>query len=181
MATHSSVFVWRIPGMGEPGGLPSMGSHRVGHDWSDLATAGLLWGLNGLIHLNHLEWLLGQSKGKTNTLTDFLKYEYSILNFFYIYYSLKYYYYENESVKVLVAQPCPSVCNPMDCSPPGYCVHGIFQVRVLKWVAIPFSKGSSQPRDQTWVFCTAGRFFSIWATREAPTIIITTLKKKKNF
>jgi len=39
MATHSSVFAWRIPGMGEPGGLPSMGPHRVGHDWSDLAAA----------------------------------------------------------------------------------------------------------------------------------------------
>ena len=42
MATHSSVLAWRIPGMGEPGGLPSMGSHRIGHDWSDLATKGLL-------------------------------------------------------------------------------------------------------------------------------------------
>ena len=41
MATHSSVIAWRIPGTGEPGGLPSMGSHRVGHDWSDLAAAGL--------------------------------------------------------------------------------------------------------------------------------------------
>ena len=39
MATHSSVLAWRVPGMGEPGGLPSMGSHRVGHDWSDLAIA----------------------------------------------------------------------------------------------------------------------------------------------
>ena len=39
MATHSSTLAWRIPGMGEPGGLPSMGSHRVGHDWSDLAAA----------------------------------------------------------------------------------------------------------------------------------------------
>ena len=39
MATHSRVLAWRIPGMGEPGGLPSMGSHRVGHDWSDLAAA----------------------------------------------------------------------------------------------------------------------------------------------
>ena len=39
MATHSSALAWRIPGMGEPGGLPSMGSHRVGHDWSDLAAA----------------------------------------------------------------------------------------------------------------------------------------------
>ena len=48
MATHSSVLAWRIPGMGEPGGLLSMGSHRVGHDWSDLAAAAaiLLWGLS---------------------------------------------------------------------------------------------------------------------------------------
>ena len=42
MATHSSVLAWRIPGMVEPGGLPSMGSHRVGHDWSDLAAAAQL-------------------------------------------------------------------------------------------------------------------------------------------
>ena len=46
MATHSSVFAWRIPGMGEPGGLPSMESHRVGHDWSDLAAAADLF-MNG--------------------------------------------------------------------------------------------------------------------------------------
>ena len=47
MATHSSILAWRIPGIGEPSGLPSMGSHRVGHDWSDLAAAlifGLPWG-----------------------------------------------------------------------------------------------------------------------------------------
>ena len=42
MATHSSILAWRIPGTGEPGGLPSMGSHRVGHDWSDLAAAAVL-------------------------------------------------------------------------------------------------------------------------------------------
>ena len=49
MATHSSVLAWRIPGMGEPGGLPSMGSHRVGHDWSDLAAAAACyyWGFPG--------------------------------------------------------------------------------------------------------------------------------------
>ena len=45
MATHSSVLAWRIPVMGEPGGLLSMGSHRVGHDWSDLATADAFSGL----------------------------------------------------------------------------------------------------------------------------------------
>ena len=55
----------------------------------------------------------------------------------------------------------------MDCSPPGSSVHEIFQTRILEWVAIFFSRGSSQPRDQTQVFCTAGRFFTNWATREA--------------
>ena len=47
-------------------------------------------------------------------------------------------------------------------------VHGILQARILEWAAIPFSRGSSWPRDQTRVSCTAGRFFTIWATREAP-------------
>ena len=55
----------------------------------------------------------------------------------------------------------------MDCSPPGSSVHGILQARILEWVAMPFSRGSSWPRDQTQVPCTAGRFFTIWITREA--------------
>ena len=50
-------------------------------------------------------------------------------------------------VKVLVAQSCPTLCGPMDCSPPGSSVHGILQARRLEWVAISFSKGSSRPRD----------------------------------
>ena len=48
-----------------------------------------------------------------------------------------------------------------------YTVHGILQARILEWVAIPFSRGSSQPRDQTQVSCISGRFFTSWATREA--------------
>ena len=70
-------------------------------------------------------------------------------------------------VKVLVGQSCPTVCDPMDCSPLGSSVHGISQARTLGWFAIPFSRGSSWPRDWTQVSCTAGRFFTIWATREA--------------
>ena len=54
----------------------------------------------------------------------------------------------------------------MGCSPPGSSVHGILQARKLEWVAIPFSKGSSQPRDQTQISYIAGRFFTIWATKE---------------
>ena len=59
----------------------------------------------------------------------------------------------------------------MDCSLPGSSVHGILQARILEWAAISFSKGSSQPRDQTRVSCIAGRFIIIWAKREAHTII----------
>ena len=56
----------------------------------------------------------------------------------------------------------------MDCSPPGFSVHGILQARILEWVAISFSRRSSQPRNRTWVSCIAGRHFNLWATREAP-------------
>ena len=59
MATHSSILAWRIPGTGEPGGLPSMGSHRVGHDWSDLAAANLVQTvLYKTLFLDILIWLL---------------------------------------------------------------------------------------------------------------------------
>ena len=65
---------------------------------------------------------------------------------------------------VLAAQLCSTLCDPMDCSPPGSSVHGILQARVLEWVAIAFSRGSSWPRDRTLVSCLAGRFFAVWAT-----------------
>ena len=103
MATHSSVLAWRIPGTGEPGGLPSMESHRVGHDWSDLAAAA-------------------------------------------------------------------------DCSPPGSYVRGILQAKIMEWVAIPFSRSSSWPKDQIRISCIAGLFFIVRTTREAHHF----LQKKKN-
>ena len=55
-----------------------------------------------------------------------------------------------------VAQSCPTLCNPMDCSLPGFSLHGILQARVLEWVAISFSRGSSRPRDRTRVSCIPG-------------------------
>ena len=58
-------------------------------------------------------------------------------------------------------------CDPMDCSPPGSSVHGIFQARILEWIAISFSRGSSKPRNWTQVSCITGRFFTNWAIREA--------------
>ena len=61
----------------------------------------------------------------------------------------------------------PTLCDPMGYSPPGSSVLENLQARILEWVAIPFSRGSSQSRDGTWVSCIAGRFFTVWATREA--------------
>ena len=61
-------------------------------------------------------------------------------------------------VKVLITQSYPTLYDPMDCSPTGSSVHGILQARILEWVVIPFSRGSSRPRDQDQVSCTAGRF-----------------------
>ena len=72
-----------------------------------------------------------------------------------------------KNFKVLVTWSCPTLCNLMDSSPPGSSVHGILQGRTLEWVAIPFSRGSSQPRDWIPISCIAGRFFTVWATREA--------------
>ena len=65
-------------------------------------------------------------------------------------------------MKVKVAQSCPTLCDPMDNT-----ACGILQAIIPEWVAFPFSKGFSQPRDQTQVSHTAGRFFTSWATREA--------------
>ena len=61
-----------------------------------------------------------------------------------------------------VAQSCPTLCNPVDCSPPRSSIHGILQTRILEWVVISFHR----PRDWTQVSCIASRHFNLWATRE---------------
>ena len=84
-------------------------------------------------------------------------------------YSLQCHWYsESESE---VAQSCLTLCDPMDCSLPGSSVHGIFQAIVLEWIAVSFSKGSSQPRDQTLVSRIVDRRFAIWATREVLSLV----------
>ena len=113
MATHSSVLAWRIPETGEPGGLPSMGSHRVGHDWSDLAAAlaifqamfllitfiqVLSWNVT-FIEKKNICFLVIKNNQKLN----------QILHFF----------------VVLLLSFVQLFCDPMDCSPPGSSVHGI--------------------------------------------------------
>ena len=64
-------------------------------------------------------------------------------------------------VECEVAQSCPTLCDPMDCSLPGSSGHGILQAGVLEWVVISFSRGSSQPKDRTQVFHIAGKFFTV--------------------
>ena len=70
-------------------------------------------------------------------------------------------------MKMLVTQLCPTFWDPMDCSPPGFPVHGILQARILKWLVYPFSSGSSLLKTQTRVSYIAGRFFTNWDIREA--------------
>ena len=69
---------------------------------------------------------------------------------------------------VLVAQSCLTLCHPMDCSLPGSSVHGILQARILECVATAFSRDSSWARDWIQFSYISGRFFTMWATREAP-------------
>ena len=74
-------------------------------------------------------------------------------------------------VLCFLTQSCPALCDPVDCSPPGSSVHGIFPARLLQWVAISSSRGSSQPRDGTlisYVSCIGGKFFTTSVMWEAP-------------
>ena len=118
MAPHSSTIARKIPWMEEPGGLQSMRSHRVGHDWSDLAAAAAV-----------NSWKSAES-----------------------------------------LQSCPNLYDPVDCSLPGFSVHGILQARILESVAMHFSRESSRPRDWTWfsyVSCIGRWFFTSSTTWEA--------------
>ena len=83
--------------------------------------------------------------------------------------------YKNSVLSCFVAQSCLTLCDTTDCSPRGFSVHGILQAGILEWVAMPSSRGSSQPRDQTQIFCIAGGFFTIWATRESHIKVTFTL------
>ena len=81
-------------------------------------------------------------------------------------YTYEYIYSFSDSFSscVLVTQSCLTLCDPTDYNPLGSSVPGILQARILDWVAIPFSRGSSWPRDGTRMSCIAGSFFTIWAT-----------------
>ena len=158
MATRSSVLAWRIPVTGEPGGLLSLGSYRVRHDWSDLAMEWLLCPWNFQTRI--LEWVAISSSGDLpdpgiesaslalaggyhcdtwdspvvtyTTIKYWISYCFKPLSFGAIYYGQQY-----KTAKSL--QLCPTLCDPIDGSPPGSSVPGILQARTLERVAISFS------------------------------------------
>ena len=81
----------------------------------------------------------------------------------------------NKSYSVCVSRSVVSdSLQPMDCSPPGSFVHEILQAGILGWVTISYARGSSWPRDQTRISHIEGRFFIVWATREAQVVFIQT-------
>ena len=75
-------------------------------------------------------------------------------------------------VHAQLLRSCLTLCDPMGCNQPGFSVHGILQARILEWVSMPSSRGSSQPRGRFQVSCIADRLFTTWATREAHVYIV---------
>ena len=133
MATHSSVFAWRIPGTVEPGGLLSMGLHRVRHDWGNLTAAALK-------HCS-LGYMLKTPESSMNRTGGWLSLPDILI-------CLLWGVLIPSRVIVQSLQSCQTLCNPIDCSPLGSTVHGILQARTLGWVAISSSSRFSPPRDQ---------------------------------
>ena len=83
-------------------------------------------------------------------------------------------------MRAQLLQRCPTLCDPVDWSLPASSVHGVLQARILEWVAMPSFRGSSQPRDWTQascISCTAGKFFTNWATWEAPYLFLVNSKQ----
>ena len=129
MATHSSILAWRIPGTAEPGGLPSMGSHRVGHDWSNLAAAAVAsdyrppgFSVHEISQARTLEWVAFPSRG--NLSGPWIKLSFPALQID----SLPVSYQGSpclpHSVQYSsVTQSCPTLWDPMNCSTPGLPVH----------------------------------------------------------
>ena len=173
MVTHSSTLAWRIPWTEKPGRLQSTGLQRVGHDW---ATSLLLSFTLKFSMWLWIHWKWKKVKTKVTKLCPTLcdppgcslpgSSVHGILQ---------------ARILEWVAIPFSRECSllqgifPSQGSNPGlpHCRWILYRLshqrssRILEWVAYPFSRGSSQPRSQTGVPCTAGAFFTRWATREA--------------
>ena len=141
MATHSSILSWRIP-------------------WTERNLAGYCpWGRKELDMTGHSTVVYTGWTQAGNSPESQRKHP--MQSGYMSMYFLSYY------GKVLVAQSCSTLCDPTDCRPKGSSVYEILQARILEWVATPFSRASSQPRDWTRVSCIAGISFTIWAAKEA--------------
>ena len=120
MAIHSSVLAWRIPGTGEPGGLPSLGSHRIGHNGSDLAAAAAD---------SYLTFL--KMRSEYTDILIVIRKAVSLHNYYFC---------------CFVAKLYPTLLQPHgQYSLPGFSVHGIFQAGILEWVAISFYRNLPDP------------------------------------
>ena len=161
----------------------SMGFPRQGY-WSGLPTPppGESWRLNLQFSLPD-PGITAEPPGKPISIHTYIHMIFQILFHYRLLQGIEYSslcYIDRSSLFVYfiysewseVAQSCPTLCDPMDCSPTDSSIHGIPQARILEWGAISFSRGSSRPRDRTQVACIAGRRFNLWATREAPILYI---------
>ena len=164
MATHSSIFAWKIPWMEEPGRLQSKGSQRVGHDWVTSLSLSLptepLQKPQGLPFSRRSAWLRDQAQVS------------HVAGRFFIVWVTR------EVFSLFIESPLSEWKSLsrvwLFATPWTITVYGILQARMLEWGAFPFSRGSSQPRDATQVSCIAGRFFTSWATREAHESLLCT-------
>ena len=149
MAIHSSTLAWKILWMEEPDRLQSTGLQRVRHDW-----------VTSLTPETFRIYYISVSHYDFNAL--------QVISSLFFLFWFSHYVYATPKCPMWseVTQSCPTLCDPMDCSLSGSSVHGIFQARVLEWVSISFSRGSSWLRDQTRVSRIVGRHFTVWATRE---------------
>ena len=140
MATHSSILAWRIPQTEEPGRLQAMGSRRVRHDW--------------------------ETKQECKHLITFAMFYWWEVTHRSSFHSEERLIQGCESQKVVTSGEW-KLLSQVWLFATLWTLHGILQAGILEWVAFPFSRGSSQPRDRTQVSHIAGRLFTSWATREA--------------
>ena len=139
---NGSVLAWRTPWTEEPGALQPVGLQRLGRNW--LSTSTVDW-----MRTAHLTPWRGPVPAAVQLLFLFsLRSIHTFFSAFSLWFP--------SLCLCLVTQSCPTLCNPMDSSPPGSSVHGILQAKILEWVAFLFSRGSSQPRDRTQVSRIAG-------------------------